>query len=402
MTDDDGRIHDVLEGRELVAGVYRLSFELGRGALLRGRHGRRADRGRQAQLPRAAARCAVRAEHLPRVVTSGFVPLPDLDELDADACAAALAPLFEGAPRFLARLAADRPVRRRGDAVRARPRDRARDARSRAGRADRRAPAARRAARLRVRALVPRAGLRPRGRRRCRRGGARACRGGARAAERGVRGAVRVPLLRVRRGPAARGAAAGAGGGARRRPRMPSCTGRSMRSSTSPPIATGRCRARSTGSRPRAARLSTPTSRRSARSSSTSHAQSQWTDTTSPTATSPMNPAPPRHARDPPDLGRPQLERAVDQPQRHDVDHELVPDPLQHAAPSHAARVHDLDDLVRLLAAHQPDLREHVEHVERVDGLAADRRRALEPAPGGLAGSAAGTGSAASRRAARA
>ena len=29
MTDDDGRIHDVLEGRKLVPGVYRLSFELG-------------------------------------------------------------------------------------------------------------------------------------------------------------------------------------------------------------------------------------------------------------------------------------------------------------------------------------------------------------------------------------
>ncbi len=32
-----------------------------------------------------------------------------LDGLDAEACAAALAPLFEGAPRFLARLAAARP-----------------------------------------------------------------------------------------------------------------------------------------------------------------------------------------------------------------------------------------------------------------------------------------------------
>jgi 2-oxo-4-hydroxy-4-carboxy-5-ureidoimidazoline decarboxylase len=38
-----------------------------------------------------------------------FVPLPDLDDLDADAAVAALAPLFEGAPRFLARLAAKRP-----------------------------------------------------------------------------------------------------------------------------------------------------------------------------------------------------------------------------------------------------------------------------------------------------
>ena len=29
LTDDDGRIRDVLEGRDLVPGVYRLSFELG-------------------------------------------------------------------------------------------------------------------------------------------------------------------------------------------------------------------------------------------------------------------------------------------------------------------------------------------------------------------------------------
>ena len=44
-------------------------------------------------------------------MTSAFVPLPALDELDDAACAAALAPLFEGAPRFLARLAAARPFR---------------------------------------------------------------------------------------------------------------------------------------------------------------------------------------------------------------------------------------------------------------------------------------------------
>ncbi len=40
---------------------------------------------------------------------TAFVPLPALDALDAEARAAALAPLFEGAPRFLARLAAVRP-----------------------------------------------------------------------------------------------------------------------------------------------------------------------------------------------------------------------------------------------------------------------------------------------------
>jgi 2-oxo-4-hydroxy-4-carboxy-5-ureidoimidazoline decarboxylase len=42
-------------------------------------------------------------------VTPAFVPLPALDELDDADCAAALAPLFEGAPRFLAKLAGARP-----------------------------------------------------------------------------------------------------------------------------------------------------------------------------------------------------------------------------------------------------------------------------------------------------
>ena len=35
--------------------------------------------------------------------------IAELDALDGEACGAALAPLFEGAPRFLARLCADRP-----------------------------------------------------------------------------------------------------------------------------------------------------------------------------------------------------------------------------------------------------------------------------------------------------
>ena len=38
-----------------------------------------------------------------------FVPLPHLDDLDPDEAVAALAPLFEGAPRFLERLVAKRP-----------------------------------------------------------------------------------------------------------------------------------------------------------------------------------------------------------------------------------------------------------------------------------------------------
>jgi 2-oxo-4-hydroxy-4-carboxy--5-ureidoimidazoline (OHCU) decarboxylase len=42
-------------------------------------------------------------------VTTGFVALPALDDLADAPCAEALAPLFEGAPRFLARLAQERP-----------------------------------------------------------------------------------------------------------------------------------------------------------------------------------------------------------------------------------------------------------------------------------------------------
>ena len=42
-------------------------------------------------------------------MSNAFVPLPALDKVDDAACAAALAPLFEGAPRFLARLVAERP-----------------------------------------------------------------------------------------------------------------------------------------------------------------------------------------------------------------------------------------------------------------------------------------------------
>jgi 2-oxo-4-hydroxy-4-carboxy-5-ureidoimidazoline decarboxylase len=42
-------------------------------------------------------------------VTERIRATPELDTVDGDACRAALAPLFEGAPRFLARLCADRP-----------------------------------------------------------------------------------------------------------------------------------------------------------------------------------------------------------------------------------------------------------------------------------------------------
>ncbi len=42
-------------------------------------------------------------------MTERVPTIPELDVLDEDACRAALAPLFEGAPQFLARLCADRP-----------------------------------------------------------------------------------------------------------------------------------------------------------------------------------------------------------------------------------------------------------------------------------------------------
>ena len=50
---------------------------------------------------------------MPGSDTPRFQPIEAIDELPPDACVAALAPLFEGAPRFLARLCAARPF---GDA----------------------------------------------------------------------------------------------------------------------------------------------------------------------------------------------------------------------------------------------------------------------------------------------
>ena len=58
VTDDDGRIRDVLEGRKLVAGVYRLSFELGPGALLRG--GARSTSGSRTRAAATTSRCSWR------------------------------------------------------------------------------------------------------------------------------------------------------------------------------------------------------------------------------------------------------------------------------------------------------------------------------------------------------
>ena len=48
-------------------------------------------------------------------MTERVPTIPELDALDENDCRAALAPLFESAPRFLARLCADRPF---GDAAR--------------------------------------------------------------------------------------------------------------------------------------------------------------------------------------------------------------------------------------------------------------------------------------------
>ena len=84
-----------------------------------------------------------------------------------------------------------------------------------------------------VGAVVRRAGLRPRRRRRGGRDRARPRRRGAGAPQRRVRGAVRLPLLRLRGRPAARCAPPRVRGRARTAARRRSCTGRSMRWSTS-------------------------------------------------------------------------------------------------------------------------------------------------------------------------
>ena len=81
-----------------------------------------------------------------------------------------------------------RPVRVDRRAVRTRPRDRPRDARGRADRADRRAPAARRAARDGVGDVLRRAGLRPGTPPSCRRAPSVRRRRRARAAQRRLRG----------------------------------------------------------------------------------------------------------------------------------------------------------------------------------------------------------------------
>ena len=59
VTDDDGRIRDVLGGpRSSSPGVYRLSFELGAARFFEAVHGRRPDRGRRAAA--TTSRCSWR------------------------------------------------------------------------------------------------------------------------------------------------------------------------------------------------------------------------------------------------------------------------------------------------------------------------------------------------------
>ena len=102
-------------------------------------------------------------------VTTGSAFEPD--ELSASAFGELIAPLFERAPRFIARLAARSAVRLVGRAVRAVRAPRAGHAARRAARAHRRAPAHRGTAWFGVGPLVRRAGLRPPKRHRPRRSG---------------------------------------------------------------------------------------------------------------------------------------------------------------------------------------------------------------------------------------
>ena len=88
-------------------------------------------------------------------------PMEVLDHISAGIFAATMAPLFEGAPRFLGRLAMARPFGTLDDLFASARADRPRDADRRTARADRRAPAARGAARERVGDVVRGAGLHP-------------------------------------------------------------------------------------------------------------------------------------------------------------------------------------------------------------------------------------------------
>ncbi len=105
--------------RPLRAGTYRLRFDRGwPKPAVHGDGGRPARRRRRAELPRAAAAQPVRTVDLPRQLMSVAEPAssPSIEDcLNGPAVdrvryvAGVVAPLFEGAPAFLDRLAAARP-----------------------------------------------------------------------------------------------------------------------------------------------------------------------------------------------------------------------------------------------------------------------------------------------------
>ena len=241
LTDGDGRVRDLLE-RPLVAGDYRLEFDVGRedDAFFRGSRVDLRIADNDAELPRPAAARAV---------------------LDDDVPGQLMERRRRGARRAAPRPRSSRPRRRgsrarRGSSLGSPPRarsatpttlfararrDRRVDAGGRAGRADRRPSAARRAAGVGVGRFVPRAGLRPRDDRGDRRPGAARTR--AYEARFGFRFCVFVD------GRSRAGARAGARGGARRRTRRRDPAGASTTSSRSPATGSAKAGAAGRGSR---------------------------------------------------------------------------------------------------------------------------------------------------------
>ena len=136
LTDGDGRVRDLLE-RPLVAGDYRLEFDIGRedDAFFRRVAVDLRVVDATPELPRPAPARPVLDDDVPGQLSGRRATLDALPEVEF---VAAVGPWFEGAPRFLARLAAARPFgdeatlfRRAGELARG-------HARTRAARADRR------------------------------------------------------------------------------------------------------------------------------------------------------------------------------------------------------------------------------------------------------------------------
>ena len=156
-------------GGPLIAGAYRLEFGLDDGGFFTGLSVDVADR-RSSRGAITSRSCERRSGCRPTAGRSRCrAPALDdrraIDAGAADACAAALAPLFEGAPRFLARLCAERPFGDPGALFAVARRVARAMPEARAGRAHRRPSAARRTTGVGLGAVVRRAGLRPRGRR---------------------------------------------------------------------------------------------------------------------------------------------------------------------------------------------------------------------------------------------